>query len=574
MSRKRPFKSTKSLAMANAITGASTSIVEPPLHAAPLSRLSRGFIAALLAWVFVLGVTPMIDTDIWWHLRTAELMWEQKTIPQTDWFTYVDWDQPWIDLHWGFQLLMLSVYNIAGVPGLVFAKAAALTAAGALGWFATGKSLSPTVRALCWIAPIICMSGRALERPEMLSLFFLAYWLWVIPRLESRPGLIWTLPAVQLVWVNCHALFVLGLVVGGCYVADRIVRGMIGHRFGLSPLRNGPRPMTLFRAGLLTLLACFVNPYVEEGALFPATLYRKFSIDQEIYGGIVGEFLSPAHHLRTVGLKSFYLDAELFLFAITLISFLWLLASRRKWSVYRMLLFAGFSHLAWEASRNTNIFSLVSGVILVANLEDLLRPQAVIAADRPAWWRSCRRCDQAGLAVACGLILCVVTNYWGMWTGEGKYFSWHEKHDWYMHDAARFAGRPGMPAAAYVSNFGQAAVYLYHNGPERRVFMDGRLEVARVETFKLNQFLMQAMTTGNPAWGTAMMAQSGELPAVLLDSRYSRRQINGLMQTPGWRLVYADTTGAVFVTDEVADSLKLPPADPTAFFHPSDLVDL
>ncbi|MDA0835136.1 MAG: hypothetical protein O2955_15040 [Planctomycetota bacterium] len=550
------------------------SVAESPLIDAPLTQWSRGFIAALFAWVFVLGITPMIDTDIWWHLRTAELMWEQKTVPQTDWFTYVDWNQPWIDLHWGFQLLMLAVYNIAGVPGLVIAKATALTAAVCIGWLATGKSLSPTVRALCWLAPIICMSGRALERPEMLSLIFLAYWLWVIPRLESRPRLIWTLPVVQLVWVNCHALFVLGLVVGGCYVADRMVRSLIGRHGGASPLQDKLSSMSLFRAGLLSLVACFVNPYVEEGAFFPATLYRKFSTDQAIYGHSVGEFLSPLLHLRKIGLTNFYLDAELFLFAVTLLSFLWLLIARHRWHPYRILLFAAFSHLAWEASRNTNLFSLVSGVILVANLEDLLRPPAHPAAEQPPWWHSCLRCDQAGLAITSVLIFSVCTNYWGTWTGEGKYFSFREKRDWYMHDAAKFAGRPGMPSAAFVSNFGQAAVYLYHNGPERRVFMDGRLEVARVETFQLNEDLMGAMATGNPAWGPSIRTQTGEMPAVLLDSRYSRMQINGLLQTPGWRLVFADTSGAVFVTDDIAESLSLPSVDPRPLFHPPNLVDL
>ncbi len=36
----------------------------------------------------------------------------------------------------------------------------------------------------------------------------------------------------------------------------------------------------------------------------------------------------------------------------------------------RVLLFAGFSHLAWKATRNTNIFAIVSVVVACENLAE------------------------------------------------------------------------------------------------------------------------------------------------------------------------------------------------------------
>ncbi|MFN0199069.1 MAG: hypothetical protein ACKVT0_20155 [Planctomycetaceae bacterium] len=548
----------------------------PPVADAPWSIWSKSLVALLFVWVFLLGVTPLRDTDIWWHLRTGAYIWNEGIIPQTDLYTYTDWDQPWIDLHWGFQLLMLAVYSIAGVKGMVLFKAAALTSAVAIGWFAAGRTLSPVLRSLCWIAPIVCMSGRALERPEMLSLIFLGYWLWVIPRLESRPNLIWTLPVVQLVWVNCHALFILGLVVGGAYVVDRLLRWFFSARRGLSQHVDQPPFIHLFRAGMLTLVACFVNPYFEEGAFFPAVLYRKFSVDQNIYGNTVGEFMPPllflkegtSKYLYLDSLKYLYLDAELLVFAVTFFSFLWL-AYYRRWHPYRWLLFIAFSHLAWEASRNTNIFSLVSGVLLVANLEDIFRwhrSRAVTASPQP--WLGTRRLEKVGLAIVMGLIVSVLTGHWAAFGKEGKRLDWNEERAWFIHDAAKFAGRPGMPMTAYVSNFGQAAVYLYHNGPERRVFIDGRLEVARKETYLLNDAILEAMATINPHWEQALKDLSGDLPVVILDSRFSRAQINGMLNTPGWRLVFADQSAAVFLTEATANRLQLPEVDSTPLHDP------
>ncbi len=566
------------VAAASRVPGA---IDPPPLADVPWSIWSKSLVALLFIWVFLLGVTPLRDTDIWWHLRTGEYIWNEGIIPQTDLYTYTDWNQPWIDLHWGFQLLMLAVYSIGGVKGMVLFKAAALTTAVAIGWFASERTLSPIVRSLCWLAPIVCMSGRALERPEMLSLIFLGYWLWVIPRLESRPKLIWTLPVVQLVWVNCHALFVLGLVVGGAYAVDRLLTALFSPHWGLPQDVDWPPFIHLFRAGMLTLVACFVNPYFEEGAFFPAVLYRKFSVDQHIYGNTVGEFMPPllflkegtSKYLYLDALKYLYLDAELLMFAVTLLSFIWL-ARYRRWHPYRWLLFVAFSHLAWEASRNTNIFSLVSGVLLVSNLEDIYRwHRSRTETDSPQPWLGNRCLEKVGLAIVAGLIVSVFTGHWAAFGKEGKRLDWNEERAWFIHDAARFAGQPGMPMTAYVSNFGQAAVYLYHNGPQRRVFIDGRLEVARKETYLLNEDILAAMAQVNTNWEQALKDLNGDLPVVILDSRYSRAQINGMFNTRGWRLVFADPSAAVFLTEATAKRLQLPAADPTPLTAPPSIFD-
>src|SRR4029077_18711831 len=94
---------------------------------------------------------------------------------------------------------------------------------------------------------------------------------------EYRPRLIWYLPLLQLLWVNCHALFVLGLVVGACYLADCVLRDFARGRCGLAPPTDSPSARAPVWAVPLVGVACLVNPYFEEGALFPLTLYRKFT---------------------------------------------------------------------------------------------------------------------------------------------------------------------------------------------------------------------------------------------------------------------------------------------------------
>jgi hypothetical protein len=158
----------------------------------------------------------------------------------------------------------------------------------------------------------------------------------------------------------------------------------------------------------------------------------------------------------------------------------------------------------------------------------------------------------------------------GVWTrlgGENKRFGLGEANAWYIHDAAKFAGRQGFPNLAFICNSGQAAVYLYHNGPARRVFMDARFEVTSKQTFVLYEQIRQLMASSDPRWAEILKTE-GRLPVVILDSRYSRAEIQGLFRMPEWRLVFADPSAAVFLDITTANRLGLSPADPTPLLHP------
>jgi hypothetical protein len=153
------------------------------------------------------------------------------------------------------------------------------------------------------------------------------------------------------------------LVVGFCFFVDVVLRTIAKGRFGLEPRPTGPGLRVICLVGGLVGATCFINPYLEQGALFPLTLFRKFSVEKDFYSKNIGEFRPPIDFVLKYGLGNIYLQAELGMWLIAAASFIRLLWVERKWSPFRLLMFAGFSHLAWQASRNTNIFSIVSGVV-------------------------------------------------------------------------------------------------------------------------------------------------------------------------------------------------------------------
>lgn len=561
----------------------SNLVSDDPLTIGSDVKFFRGsnyfFLAILLLWSFLVSCFPMRNMDIWWHLRTGQLILERGTVPYFDWFTFVDSERPWIDLHWGFQVLVTWLYRWGGVDLLILSKAFCLVLTIGLAWFSSGKFVPTWLKALLWILPVICISGRSLVRPEMLSLVYLALWMCILYRMDSRPRLIWLIPMITLFWVNSHALFVLGLVVSALYVADHLLRTWGQGRYGLEMASTAISGMTFIRVGVLTVLACFLNPYLEQGVFFPLTLYEKFSVDQAFYSVRIGEFQPPINYILNNGFRNLYLVSQVILAGLTLISFFPLLM-KKKVNLFRILLFVAFAHLGWKASRNTGVFSLISGIILCGNISDWIRmvnsqsaPNRSSALPEVSAKRlSLSRFTKLGTVISTFVFLFLLGSlylgYWNRWGGEGKVLALGEKEAWYAHKAAKFAGQPGMPQRGFIANMGQAAVYIFHNGPERKVFFDGRLEVNSKETFQFYEEIKQHMALGKADWAYLLQDEKGQLPVIILDSRYSRPEIGGMASNPGWRLVFADQAAAVFLDLKTAERLQLPEVDPSPLAYP------
>ena len=81
----------------------------------------------------------------------------------------------------------------------------------------------------CWLPALVVLSDRFAPRPELLSLLAMAVYLTVLRRADRSPALAWVLPLVQVFWVNAHALFILGPIILGAYLIDRL-RGRSGDR--------------------------------------------------------------------------------------------------------------------------------------------------------------------------------------------------------------------------------------------------------------------------------------------------------------------------------------------------------
>jgi tetratricopeptide (TPR) repeat protein len=241
-----------------------------------------------------------------------------------------------------------------------------------------------------------------------------------------------------------------------------------------------------------------------------------------------------------------------------------------------MGLAAAFSYLALQALRNVSLFAVVAGFVLAANLGPWVNELAAVipAPGRQPWIRSATglamRVALAGLA---GLIvLAIASGRFSRGTGDSRQFGLSAEPLTYAHDAARFAGRPGLPDRALVYDTRQAGVYLFHNGPQRKVFLDGRLEVPRRETFETYVRLDRVLNSGRPGWKQAL-AQMGD-PLILLEHEVYIGAEATLLADPDWRCIYYDAIASVFVSRRRRDlEASFPSVDFAARHFQSSLHD-
>jgi hypothetical protein len=649
-----------------------------------LANRLAGALPSLLsvAAAFLLGCQELFDSDVWWHVRAGQWIWANRSVPALDPFTFASAGRVWIDLHWLFQLILAGAHAAGGVRGMILMTSGVCAAVIGIGIAAPDGRRSLPAAEACWLPALAAMSARFDPRPEVLSMLLVAAYLAILPRTDRRPALAWLLPILQVLWVNAHALFVLGPVIFGAFLIDRLV----------SPPRHAQaageqgalhsRSLGLHHVGALVavILACLVNPYGLSGALFPLELFPKITQAGGPYKSYVDEFMGLRTFVEKLGpdaaIGNFYFRAECFLLGILPLSFIvpavWEasrrsgIATKAAWSrwfiwwsvlwvaiglvfvslpgfapasvpifvvwigqqapagfaliglsgaavllrasrsptaallaavggsaqalwvawlrghlfdprqmlaagiaagllgaatavtvvyrggrarVFRLILTTAFAYLAIQAVRNINLFGLVAGFVLAWNLGEW-----AVALTTDAGEPACDHWPRALGKLAASVALAVVILAWILsivsgtfWsaTGEQRRMGLREAPLAYAHDAATFAGGPGLPDRALALDLRQAGVYLFHNGPERKLFIDGRLEVPTRATFETFVRLGRLLNEGRPGWAESVRRMGD--PLILLDHVEDYGAEATLLAEPGWRCVYYDAVASVFV---------------------------
>lgn len=314
---------------------------------------------ALATWCAALLAVPLHDGDLWFHLSGGRQLVERGAVPRVDELTLARAGVPWIDLHWGFQLLAYGAWCAAGALGLgllgcALALALAMSTIAAARELLRGEGLDDERAAL--LAPfaalpwIPALALRPVLRPELLSFLLLALLAWALARFARRSSRRAALAAVllQVALANTQGLFVLGWLLAAALLAP----------LALEPARRGG----VILCGALLLAAPLANPYGVEGWLFPWVLWTRIDGSAPVFARIA-EFTGALVRSELTAWTWWC-----FAGVIALGSASALLRSRWRAAFAAALVGAGALFLAYQARRNLSFAALAAALALAPAL--------------------------------------------------------------------------------------------------------------------------------------------------------------------------------------------------------------
>lgn len=229
----------------------------------PLRAIARRLqVPALVALYLLPGLIwmrPLIDDDLWWHLRTGEWIAQHRAVPRTDPFVVSGSGMPWVADTWLSDLLLYGLHRAAGLAGLAFYRLVlCVVILLALQRLCARSAERPAGTIVLPALAFVAMAPMLGARADLLSILFYTVEMTLLFSAVERGqrGRMWILPPLFVLWANLHIEFVYGLfaliVVTGAQVLD-----------GRRHREAAPGPL-MRELGLLTVacaVATLATPY-------------------------------------------------------------------------------------------------------------------------------------------------------------------------------------------------------------------------------------------------------------------------------------------------------------------------
>lgn len=172
----------------------------------PLELLPLCLVLAYAA----MALLPVGDPDVWWHLRTGELVLEEG-FTRTDPWSWTS-TEPWLLHEWLSEVVMYLAYLAAGYHGVIVLRAVMLALISWLVLRSCRRQAGPAVSAAVGVLALTAIYPASGERPQLASFALLALMLPRLRRAIDRREPPWELVPVTYLWANLHLLWVSALV--------------------------------------------------------------------------------------------------------------------------------------------------------------------------------------------------------------------------------------------------------------------------------------------------------------------------------------------------------------------------
>lgn len=518
-----------------------------------ISERLRGWLPfAATATAAVLATRRLDDFDTWWHLAAGRWIVENGTVPQTDTLSFTVPDHPWINLQWLFDVVLYGLHSLGGADALVLLATVCFSLGTWLLFTNTRAFVGDIGAAILVLWALLLAEERFLIRPEMFSFIFLGLVLRVLLTLRTNQGkYAWCLVPLMVLWVNFHALYIMGLVCIACAVA-----GAVAARIPILPAgwRDASDIGDAARRRLLTwapvaAVGTVLNPYFLEGLRFPLKLMTRIDGERAVFQSI-GEFRSPWSGYFTTTSISAYQGLFILGVVIVIVAALVDAFGRKRregetatapgFDMGAVAIFCGLAYLSYLARRNLGIFAFGVPPVLAMCLAGMwarIRPRA--------------RENIAGYALYAAPVVFVAMIAMSLWTASNRYYQSDQRtHEFglgvlnanYPRDAIAFARDMKLPGPMY-NDLTMGGYMTWDHPTDEGVFMDGRLEVYDTKFYGY----YQSAFSQRGAWREQI--QKYGMQTAVLFHRWGNRHglIRMMLNDPQWTLVYHDWVAIIFV---------------------------
>ncbi|MGH9510765.1 MAG: hypothetical protein ACRD2U_01375 [Terriglobales bacterium] len=483
---------------------------------ASLLDTRRAFLAAVTIGLFALAARNVTDPDVWWHLRTGQLILQNHAVFRADPYSFTKFGQPWINHEWLSDILIFSIYRAAGWTGLI-ASFAAVTTGTFMLVFARcdgGPYLASAFAVWAAIASVPFWGVR----PQTFSLFFASLFLVLMERSYSRPILLWYTPPLMLIWVNLHAGYGIGIAFLALFLLGDLVNIAVG---AAEWKQSRDRLKRLGLALALCLALVPLNPYGRQMYWYPLQTAHSRSIQ-----AYIAEWLSPNFH------QGMYVASLLLMLAI----FAGAAVSPRRLSSTDLLLLATTMWAALHSARLIPIYAIVAAPILSRLVFACVRESGRFSESAPTTVQWPGRQILNGTVLAAFLLFgflkihAVVKNQAEV---EKSAFPF---------SAVSFLRTNRLPKSLF-NDYNWGGYLIWQLYPEYRVCIDGRADLYG-DTF-MDRFATVYHISG-ASWHSTLNDWGAETVLVPPDAPI----VGALRLLPEWRKVYGDAQAVIFLKAE------------------------
>lgn len=448
--------------------------------------------------------TEVQDTDFWWHVKTGQYIAEHRALPVPDPFAYTTAMNPVaypgeenvrhfnLTHEWLAETLLYGVYSLGSFPAVALFRAALLAGLCALvGLLAARRSGQFYAGVAAAFATASLATWFTADRPALVSFFFVAVFLTL---LEFRRYL-WTIPALALLWANCHGGFFLGWVVLIAYCAD------------ISSRDKG----RIWLVTLCAIAASAINPN-GLGIVRTLLLYRQSPMTANLVEWHSPYLWGPPYSF------------DLLLYAAALV----LLFSWRKVVLTDWLLFAAFAAASLLAFRNIMLIGLLAPVLIATYFPFRFRiPRAAAWAVPPVF--------------AAGLVFGVA---------RGSFFQFRAALWKFPAAAADYMLANHLPGPLF-NTYEHGGYLIWKLWPQYRVFIDGRA-ISESTNKDYQQILYNLGSAVDQVTGprAQLLDRYGIQTVAMNTFEYNSGSVYPLamaLAKSDWQLVYDDPQTLVFL---------------------------